>query len=520
MTPNGNAGAERVTAKQQTYVTKGTRDIHQLVTAMLDWNGCATTILSKGYQIVNMKVADLAAIMNIHCELMEQGASTLWQSRVRQGWEDGQGMILDTIQVPHHKIENLLKCQELINICKSAMHIIWRQISKMSPEKNKPSGSPVIEVSYVSHPAGKHKHEFVHADSVVQGDLMAIMPLVDVCVQPCFLPYAEMATSGQGPIARNDDDLPVITMINKINNRFQPLANTCDGAANLYRAMRPTDTVQKGDLLVYVGDALHALPAGDRKWPERFLYFKGRLAPSPKPEGVGVANGAHGAAKENERERGSAKATNKQAETAAPVASKQDGAKESATASVCTDAGSGAASQGGAKVGIIDPSGHGTEGDKKISATASVGAGPNVAGKGTPKEASGSQDVSSSATAASEHVGTAGSNAPAVGAASGVATQDAAEEAEDDPDSHGVVDALRLWKYSESEVLEGTAVHNLIAAGYNTAQEAARVYNKRYPKASVQQTDQFKVRFEDEYKRKKRKSFLLSTSKLPTSIQY
>jgi hypothetical protein len=89
----------------------------------------------------------------------------------------------------------------------------------------------------------------------------------------------------------------------------------------------------------------------------------------------------------------------------------------------------------------------------------------------------------------------------------------------DDPDGHGVVDALVVMKYGEQEVLDCAAIHNLIAAGYFTADEAVGVYKKRYPKADQGQTETFKKKFQEEYSRKKIKSTLVS-SKLPKNMRY
>jgi hypothetical protein len=490
---------DRFTATLRTYQTKGTQDQREPAGLMLDWKGNTQKMLNRGYQILNFKVDHKAANMNIHCELMQQVAGTGWQSRVRQGWEDGQHLKLEAIQNDSHKMENLHMCKQLIELCKSALNRISKEMYKLkakkagqtkeatSPEVTKHHGEQVIEVSYVVHQPGKHKHEFVHADSVVQGDLMAIMPLVDHSVQPKFYPYHRMEASRQGPIARDHEDFQgknVKRMIETITDRFYPLAGTCTGASRLHDALCTTSRVQRGDLLVYLGDALHAFPEGDRKKHEPFLYFKGRLADCPEPKGAGLANDAPADPALSEIKGGAAKAPDKQAPTVAgdSLTSKVDG--------------------------------------KSIDNVA-----PDPGGTGTvvplAKAASNQDETAESKTAVSvkdpdlgdSKGGTAKAPSEHAKAASSKDTKDA----KDVPDRHGVVDALVVLQYSDEDLLDWAAVHNLIAAGYLTSKEAVGVYKKRYPQADEKQTTAFEKKFLEECNRKENSAKLLLL-KLPTHL--
>jgi hypothetical protein len=527
-TASPKATSDRLTVNQQVYTTAGPQNPAEQMEALLDWKMCTRMILQKGYVIINLQVEHQAANMNIHCELMGQGGQgegTPWQSRVRQGWEDGQSLILNSIQVDHHKMENLRNCKEVIDLCKSTVSKISqhmcskkqyqeRQTNRaLSPGRTDDRSRQEIEVSYVSHPKGEHKHEFVHADSVVQGDLMAIMPLYDDSVQPTFYPYSKMEASKQGPIAREEGDerTPVLDMVQKIKRRFQPLANTCEGAADLLEAMRPTTKLKQGDLLVYLGDALHSLPGGNRKMPERLLYFKGKLLGDPKPKGVDIAKGAPGDRSRRETDAGSGKATSQLAESEpAPSAAPE------------------VASKGAAKLHPADPGGHPTEAATQQdvadgSEEAAVRPRSVVPSKGVAEEApddpDGPDTKGASAKATSRRTETAGGKDTAVGAGVGVASKGIAQHTQGDPDGHGVVDALRVLKYGDEEVLDLTAVHNLLAAGYHNIEEAVEVYKKRYPNADHEQTKMFERRYDDESRRKKRNTDLIA-SKLPASIEF
>ncbi len=58
-------------------------------------------------------------------------------------------------------------------------------------------------MAYLSREPVKFKQEFVHADSLFQGDLTGIMPLNEDSVQPSFAPYDKIASV---PITRNDKE--------------------------------------------------------------------------------------------------------------------------------------------------------------------------------------------------------------------------------------------------------------------------------------------------------------------------
>jgi hypothetical protein len=600
---DGNIGAgglkgnrERVTAAIQSYPTKGPLDKRNQVGLLLEWKESAEQILRKGYQIINFGLDHKAACMNIHCELMQEVADTAWQSRVRQGWEDGQELNLEAIQVDSHKMKNLHVCNQFIKVCISALNMISEEMYKVkankagqtkeatSPEVTQRHGKQVIEVFYIVHKAGKHKHEFVHADSVVQGDLMAIMPLVDYPVEPKFFPYHRMEAARQGPITRDDEDYAkkdVGRILEKINNRFSQLASTSGGASRLHDAMlKTTHRVRRGDLLVYLGDALHAFPAGYRERQEPFLYFKGRLADSPPADPAS-----------SEIKGGSAKAPDKQAPTVArasltsqvdseiidnvappdhggtgtvaPFAkapSNQGETAGSKTAAVCsapTDPASSESKGGLAKapdkqaqtvtgvsltsdvvsesindVAPPDPGGTRTEvplakapsnQDETVgSKAAAVCTNPKVAAKRAlyDKDHDNRDTKGDTTNSTIEHGKAASSEVTAVLAASEVDTENKkTKEAEDHPDSHGVVDALYVLRYGDEELLDSAVVHNLIAAGYLTSNEAVKFYNKRYPKAEDEQTTTFENRFLEECNRKERIAKRL-TSKLPTHINF
>ena len=598
--PKGNSDIVRVV--QQIYFTHGPQNEADQMKSLLDWKECTRAILQKGYQIIDLNFNYQAASMNIHCELMQQAAAPLWDSCVRQGWEYGQSLNLDLIQVDHHKTENFKPCREIIDACKSIMNKLsqkmWamkknhaKENSRAMPPEAKHRGGHTNEVSYVSYPAGEHRHEFVHADSMVQGDVMALMPLFDDSVQPKFYPYEWMGGHDQGPITREDKTIegeePIAAVRRKIEQmtqRFHPLVNTTDGAAVLHEAMFATSKLRPGNLLVYLGDALHALPAGNRKTPERYLYFRTRPGGNPKPKGGDIPNGTTrlrltgkylpGVPEGPEAEGASAKAASKQSETEAAVgagsevasedpgvagteggsakaASKQqDATGRSKKAAVCGDsevarkgtateapgapagsratavgAGSKVAGIGSAKLAPSGPGSTGTKGGSAKAASkrdatdssekASDCAGSEFASKGTANP----DTEGGSPKAASEQAKTAGNEGAAVGVGPEVASEGIGQDAHRDPDGHGVIDALRVLKYADDYLIDCAAVHNLIAAGYKTMDEAGGFYKKRYPEKNQTMIDSFLARFLSIY-HKETKTSKLVTAKVPSELTF
>ena len=319
----------------------------------------------------------------------------------------------------------------------------------------------------------------------------------------------------QVPITRDDDDIQgldeaaaVHINVQKMNRRFYSLANTSDGAAGLQGAMCSTSKVKPGNLLVYLGDALHALPAGERKRSEPFLYFRGKMEARPKLTDAHIAKKAPSDFAALETEGGSAKATNKQAETKAAVSAVSD-----VTGEGSAKAASGEAVGPRIEGGLAEASSNqdDTEGSKKAASQFTS----QKALDGTE----GADTQGCSAEAKSAQAATVGNEATAADAPSEVAGKGIAKEAKDDPDEHGVVDALRVLRYGDEEVLDCAAVHNLIAVGYDTPQEAVQFYQTRYPEAGVERTEGFKARFIKQCSKQKRTT-KLDMAKLPASMKF
>jgi hypothetical protein len=388
-------------------------------------------------------------------------------------------------------VKNLHYLKQLIGRCTATLCTLSDKIQRLKiskarqeeeqiPEKaTKLRWKQVIEVSYVSHEEGEHKHEFVHANSVVQGDLMAIMPLVPDSVQPCFCPYDRMNRCQQPPIARDDNDCggvdQVRLMVEKVKMRFQPLAETYDGASRLYGELCSITKLQRGDLLVFLGDALHALPGGNRNTTEPSLCFKGKLTDSREPKGASDDN-------KTQSDPGQPPS----GENSATAGSKLDNPEDKEVAN-----------KDSPKVGTppdSDPKPKPVktpEVDNDVSGKDTGSPAKNVESKGTggstsPGEKSDKDAGSVTTHGADGQDSTAGSANTAAGQAKAAA----------DPDGHGVVDALRVLKYEYDGVLEETAVHNLIAAGYRTLDEALAVFKIRYPELSQKSTVSFKKNFE------------------------
>jgi hypothetical protein len=527
----GNVGAtggsgNKCKITTQPSSTNGPSSDFDRTEAMLKWKKYTNGLLEKGYWVFDLLQDDDAASVNIHCELMDEMVSTPWKSRVRQGWEDGRSLILEEILVPHHKIKNLKNYERLIELGKSALDRISRQMLKVKKDRKEKisqelidlKGKQILEVSYVSHPVGEHKHEFVHADSVVQGDLMAIMPLTEDAVIPHFFPYGAMEAFKQGPITREDEDYKggdeeaVRRMIDKMNKRFHNLASTTTGAAVLYAGMEPTEKIRRGDLLVYLGDALHALPAGNRKLPDRFIYFKGRLA-GPDTQG------------------GSAKAASEQTETASSGKAADGAGSEVASPDITkketNDSGGNANPTARSENAGPDTDG----GSSKATSMQAKNTGSDKAAGSADSENAvqlivkeNSDSKNEAVLGSSEVPGQGGDNeqpcpTDGIGTADGSTNAASEKKTHDDPDAHGVIDALRVLKYGDGELLDDAALHNLIAAGYSTKEEARKFYKTRYPHADNNQIETFQHRFVEEIRRKV-KTTKLDLFKLPVTFDF
>jgi hypothetical protein len=193
-------------------------------------------------------------------------------------------------------------------------------------------------------------------------------------------------------------------------------------------------------------------------------------------------------------EGGLPKATGKQAETTG---------SEKSTVGV----GSEVISGGVAKEAHNDYSDHGTP----IETSGSK--------KTTPSDPDGPQTEDSLPKATGKQAETTESEKAIVGVTSDVTSEGIAKEAHHDPDAHGVIDALRVLKYADNEVLDDAAVHNLIAAGYHTVEEAIRFYKKRYPNFGPDHYVAFKDKFVEAHNRNKRTN-TLDEMKLPASIDF
>ena len=257
------------------FVTNYTRtpaptaeEVHGKSDRHLPWGEIIRQLQARGYVIIDLQSNNLAGNPKMHCELMEQKEPGLWRSCVRQGWESGKRFKLADIREDEYKMDNVQCCKDFIQYAQSIMSkisgMLWQQMQE-------------YEVAYLSREPGKFKQEFVHADSLYQGDLTGIMPLNEDSVQPSFAPYDKIASV---PITRNDkefQDKNIRGIYQKIQIRFQLLTNTVDGAATLYESMRPTVKVNRGDLFLHLGDALHARPAIDMTKQDRWICIKGRL---------------------------------------------------------------------------------------------------------------------------------------------------------------------------------------------------------------------------------------------------
>jgi hypothetical protein len=235
----------------------------------LDWEETILKLKNRGYVIIDLKSHHLAANQKMHCELMELKVDGKWQSCVRQGWESGKRFQLADILEDEYKMDNLPSCEELVE---SAQRIMSR-ISKLLYGQDQK-----YEVAYLSRDPGKFKHEFIHADSLFQGDLTGIMPLNDDSVQPSFYPYHKIANGP--PIARSDKffkDQNIRGIYEQMQIRFQGISNTGDGVATVYESLRPTSTVKRGNLILHLGDALHARPAIEMIKQDRWICFEGKL---------------------------------------------------------------------------------------------------------------------------------------------------------------------------------------------------------------------------------------------------
>jgi hypothetical protein len=521
-----NEKGDRVTIKQVMDPHRERQELIQRRNEVLDWDWCTEQLLKRGYLIINLEQNQAAANAMIHCELMDQMEPSLWKSRTRQGWEHGKSINLDEIQADHRKVKNLHYLKQLIGRCTATLCTLSdkiqqlkiskaRQVEERIPEKaTKLPGKQVIDVSYVSHEEGEHKHEFVHANSVVQGDLMAIMPLVPDSVQPCFIPYDRMNRCKQPPIARDDNDCggvdQVSIMVEKVKMRFHALAETYDSASRLYGDLCSITKLQRGDLLVFLGDALHALPGGNRNTTEPSLCFKGKLTDGREPKGASDDNKTQ-----------SDPAQPASGENSATAASKLGNAEANevadnhlATGETTPDPTLLTSPEGQVGTSPVEVKKGGSEADGKLdnseapddpapklvtapevdnddSEKDTGSPAQNVKSKGTGGSTSPGEKSDKDAGSVTTH-GADGQDSTA-GSANTVAGQ---AKAAADPDGHGVVDALRVLKYDHEDVLEETAVHNLIAAGYGTTDEALAVYKIRYPELSQKSTADFKKKFE------------------------
>ena len=466
---------------------------------LLPWTDVIRCLQLTGYIILDLRLSHRIATANLHSELMELKPDTasLWQSRVRQGWESGTSLRLDEIQDKDYKPESIPCCEQLVNIADSVMN----ELSQQMWEEDQ-----TVVVSYIKRPASKHKREFVHADSMVQSDLMAIMPLNADPVKPLFYPYQKMGDFKQGPIARNDkvfQDGEVAEKVKIMQKRFHALAGTVDGAFPLRESLCSTEDVNPGELLVYMGDALHALPRFKKKKPDRFLHFRGKLRVSPESKG-GSVNGSSKQADKGgsdktagDSDHDGANSTSKQAHQPEDDSDSR-GANEKKTALAAKKGGSDKAAGTSKEADQLgDDSDSGGANDKKSGLAAKKGGSNKAADNSDPDGADKGDSVNSPSKHAENPEDAKGGTAKA---------------ACRDPDSHGVIDALRVLRYAPPDVLDGAAVHNLIATGY-TMPEAGTFYKKRYPDAGADRYESFEAMFTKESEKKKR-SVQLDTTRL------
>jgi hypothetical protein len=503
--PDGNEGnGDRVYAKVASQTFWEPRSAKDQMEEMLDWRKVARTILRQGFQIINLQWDPNASMMNVHCELMWRTEGPAWHLRRLQGWEDGSKLILDAILEDAHKIENLPPFHNLINVARSVMHTMAAMMHKVNKGQARPTqgtGPPGvtvkkrldIEVSYVIHESGEHKGEFVHAESMIQADLMAIMPLDNDSTPIKSYPYQSMGAGKQGPIDRHNPE----SGWKEVMARFRPLGNTRNGAEMFYDDLECIPKIGRGELLLFNGDWLYARPAGNRKKPERYLCFKGKWGAGTTPKGAESAKeGPHDTAAQE----ATAAPSGKQPDSPLMGNSKQDATEEGGKGDVTGASPSAAAPQllEDRKQGAV---GKGGQPDAPGDSPSTAASPPVVESEQVATEASGKGDVPGASP---------GLDGPPVAAGGKQATSEASNTAPE-ADFCGVVDAVVLWRYNKNEWKEwrwSAAIHNLIAAGYVTGDEAVRFYTLRYPHEDEAGTKRFKERFIEEFDRNKSKTDL------------
>ena len=111
--------------------------------------------------------------------------------------------------------------------------------------------------------------------------MMALMALNKGAVAPNFYSYRDMQTKAGPALLPTAADIvdkqEILVALAALKKCFRALSDTASGADALYGSLEAPGKIGVGDMLVYFGDALHAMPAGTRTQEDRFLCFRGNL---------------------------------------------------------------------------------------------------------------------------------------------------------------------------------------------------------------------------------------------------
>jgi hypothetical protein len=449
----------------------------------LPWDEITHSLREKGYAVMNIRQCQLSAHQKTHCELMEyvEADSGLWKSRVHYGWESGVRLGLADIQSDKHQIDK----NKLVRIVTGVMSIISQKLYGKELDTT---------VSYICHKPGKGKQEFVHAESLIRSDLMAIMPLGEDSVPHMFAPYERIRD--KPAISRGDKELKSLAGVYKLlNTYFDVLADTTNDTVRLNDSLQPIP-VKQNHLLVYVGDVLQARAACDLKECDRLLHFKGKQVGSPGTEVVWT---------------NSPGSPNKQPGNAVGAIPTRDvsstSGNERRTRST-TNAGNNEAVTGlkptpkTKDASIISPSKEPNAGnDEAVGGPTPIPETKDASMSSPSKEADGVDMAEGAAKTDGEGKlpsTEVGSPSNPLGiptdAGSDIAAGIAAPAKKATRKRHvlGAIDALTVLEFHTREVQDYAAAHNLSTAGY-TPSEAGEFYKLRYPDAGIERCKDFEA---------------------------
>ena len=260
--------------KREAIIMSGAK-LSANVRKLLNWTECGATLQQKGFLVINFQLRSTVAIMKLNRAYMEKTKEESWKPNLPQPWSSGRRLNLKDITSEFSPIKMELP-HLLINTVRAVR-------VKMSIQVH-PGFKQVFRLSYLTFPPGQHKQELLHADRMVQGNMMALMALNKHAVTPNFYSYGNMqAKAGQdGPeLLPTTGDITnsekIRSAVAGLQKHFRVLSDTTSGADALYGSLEAPGKIGVGDMLVYFGDALHAMPAGTRTQEDRFLCFRGNL---------------------------------------------------------------------------------------------------------------------------------------------------------------------------------------------------------------------------------------------------